>query len=226
MTTAEYSWLSGSTFKVSGFGAAVPIPGEVIELQFDLALTDGDGDMVHLPDALKVVLSPEDHAVHLGTDGGDLMDYSSHVDPVTLVGMEGNDTLVGTGGNDILIGGQGDDIMTGGMNGDTFKYLQGDLGHGVDHITDFKVGGGDILDLSDLFENAPDRTNLDDYVKIDITGAGASTTIDLSVDHDGLGADAAVKIASITLDGFASTGSTTADDVLTAMHDQIKTEMP
>ena len=144
-----------------------------------------------------------------------------------LTGSGEHDVLQGGSGDDILIGGFGDDIMTGGLGSDTFKYLADDLGSGVDTIADFKIGsGGDILDLTDLFDTAPDRNNLDDYLKIDINATGSSTTIDLSVDVDGAGAEAPVKLSTITLDGFASDGTTNATDVLDAMESQIKTEMP
>ena len=225
LSSVDYTWAAGDTFKVGGFGAAVSIPGEVIELQFDLALTDGDGDIVALPDALKVVLSPEAHDLYTGNDGDNLMDYSSNVDPVTLVGFDGNDTLVGTHGNDILMGGPGDDTLTGGDSGDTFKFLQGDLGHGVDTITDFEVGGGDVLDLADLFETPPAGL-LSDYVKIDnVSIAGSSTTVDLSVDVDGAGAAAPVHVATVTMTGLDPAADTAAE-ILTAIESQIKTEMP
>jgi hypothetical protein len=224
LTTVDYAWHAGDTFKIGGFGAAISEPGQVIELQFDLALTDGDGDFVHIPDAIKVVLSPEDHAIHMGSDGDDLMDFSTSVNAVTIVGLDGDDVLIGSAGNDILVGGQGDDIMTGGAGVDTFKYLMGDLGNGVDTITDFEVNA-DYLDLSGLF-GGPLAGPLSDYVKIDNVNIGAgSTTVDLSVDVDGTGSEAPVKLATITITGL-SPDADTGSEILSAMESQIKTEMP
>ena len=220
LTTVDYTWQTGDTFKIGGFGAAVAEPGEVIELTFDLALTDGDGDTVALPDALKVVLSPEDHDVHMGTDGVDLMDYSASPNAVTLVGLDGDDTLVGSDYNDILMGGPGNDTLTGGDSGDTFKFLQGDLGNGVDTITDFEVGI-DTLDLADLFDTPPAGL-LSDYVHISDPVGG---TVDISVDVDGAGGEAPVQIATVTMIGLDPT-DTTGADVLDAIQSQIKTEMP
>lgn len=62
-----------------------------------------------------------------------------------LDGMAGSDTIDGGAGNDIIIGGAGADVLTGGSGVDTFRF---GLGSGKDTITDFGVGGRDILDIS------------------------------------------------------------------------------
>ncbi len=62
------------------------------------------------------------------------------------------DTLEGGYGEDILDGGIGNDILIGGEDHDTFVFLQGT---GQDTVNDF-VQGEDVLDVSDIFDNAAD----------------------------------------------------------------------
>jgi hypothetical protein len=170
-----------------------------------------------------------------GRDGGNDTIYGG-LGNDTIYGQEGddyihggvgNDMLHGGSGDDVLVGGPGADIMTGGDGADTFTYLDGDADGSVDTITDFHIGvGGDILDLSDLFDTPPVGP-LGDYVHIDNVNVGAgSTTVDISVDVDGTGTDAApVHIATVTMTGIDASVDTAAE-VLTAMESQIKTEMP
>lgn len=51
------------------------------------------------------------------------------------------------GGDDELDGGAGDDILIGGAGADTFKAGEGD-----DHIVDYNLTDGDLVDISDVFE--------------------------------------------------------------------------
>ncbi len=69
-----------------------------------------------------------------GNEGSNLID-----------GRGGDDTICGGAGNDIIIGGAGEDQLTGGAGADVFRFGQGS-GHDV--VTDFGVGGRDVLDLS------------------------------------------------------------------------------
>ncbi len=62
-----------------------------------------------------------------------------------LYGNEGNDLLTGDNGADRLFGGAGINTLTGGAGKDTFILA---AGVGVDNITDFSVGSGDLLSLS------------------------------------------------------------------------------
>jgi Ca2+-binding RTX toxin-like protein len=59
----------------------------------------------------------------------------------------GNDTIVASLGNDLITGGLGADTMTGGGGVDTFAFGSDGsiIGASMDVITDFNVGGADIL---------------------------------------------------------------------------------
>ena len=59
------------------------------------------------------------------------------VEPLDLVGTDGNDSLFGAPGNDTLRGGLGDDFLVGAAGSDTYHFAPGD---GVDTIQD---GGGE-----------------------------------------------------------------------------------
>jgi hypothetical protein len=215
-------------FKVGGLTYESLGDAQDVTLNFDYTGADADGDK--FSGSFDVTISSGDGIsstgqIYAGTDGDDNLIGGAGSD--NLFGYDGDDILSGGDQNDFLIGGPGSDIMTGGAGSDTFKYLSGDLGNGVDTITDFSISDGDVLDLAALFGPGPLTGNLGDYLKIDNIKSGSSTTIDLSIDVDGTADGAApVKLATITLDGFASTGDTTAADILSAMESQIKTEMP
>ena len=188
-TTVEYHWYSGDTFKIGEFGASVPTPGEVMELNFDLAVTDGDGDTATVTDGINVVLSPEGHIIQTDSlAGGHTLTVADGMSG-TLVGNDGDDILIGNSGNDILVGGQGHDTLTGGAGIDVFKWNTGDDAGGVagspivDHITDFAAGpGGDVLDLSDLLQGETAAT-LDQYMSV--TSNGVDTTLHISTTAGG-----------------------------------------
>src|SRR5207247_518551 len=75
-----------------------------------------------------------------------------------LTGGAGNDALVGGTQNDTLTGGGGADVMVGGANNDTFVFAAiSDSAPGAgnyDTITDFKLSGSDMIDLSAIDANA------------------------------------------------------------------------
>jgi VCBS repeat-containing protein len=190
LTSIDYQWAGGQEFKIGGFGAGVPTPGEVINMDFDLQLADADGDTVLIQDGIQIQISPEDHEVYMGTDDNDVMDGATLSDSaaqaVTLVGGAGDDTLTGGDANDILIGGAGNDILTGGDGVDVFDFNQGDEGTvmtpAVDTITDFT--SEDILDLADmLVGETDDAATLEGYLSFNF--AGGDTTVNVSITNGG-----------------------------------------
>ena len=133
----------------------------------------------------------------------------------TILGQEGKDTISGGAGNDILVGGTNDDIMTGGLGADTFLYLKGNLASTTlgDTISDFNVAEGDKLNLDDLLTGVTTTTaNLINggYLRFDsvvVDNVNNTTTVKLSVDLDG-GAGTAAPLATITMNGIATTDHT------------------
>ncbi|RQM60130.1 type I secretion C-terminal target domain-containing protein [Aeromonas enteropelogenes] len=157
---------------------------EDLSLNFNLAVTDMDGDQSALADPLTVTMLDPTEVVSAAADGADADNG------VVLVGNGEADTLIGGLGNDILIGEKDGDSLTGGGGSDTFKWVNGDADGSTDNITDFTLGatasGGDVLDLSDLLVGVPTggtnedlATVLDNYLQFD---AAANK---LTIDTDG-----------------------------------------
>ncbi len=100
-----------------------------------------------------------------------------------IYGLGGADTLNGGSGNDLLSGGTGSDTLTGGAGSDQFIWEPADLDGSIDHITDFTVADGDVLDISGLLIGFDASTsNLSDFVQL--SGSGPVT---LAIDRDGAG---------------------------------------
>jgi len=139
----------------------------------------------------------------IGGDGADTLHGGKGAD--TLYGGAGDDTLHGDQDNDMLYGGSGDDSLQGGSGDDTLyggsgaDTLSGNGGADIfilgapldgqaDTVTDFNVGQGDVLDLSQVIEDAGmggvaiDAGNLGDYIQF--TEAGGDTTLSVSVGGD------------------------------------------
>ena len=68
-----------------------------------------------------------------------------------LTGDKAANAIDGGDGSDHIRGGKGADVLTGGAGDDTFVWARSDVGHGVDHVTDFG-NGHDVLDLSAVFK--------------------------------------------------------------------------
>ncbi|MFM5843500.1 type I secretion C-terminal target domain-containing protein, partial [Aeromonas sanarellii] len=157
---------------------------EDLSLNFNLAVTDMDGDQSALADPLTVTMLDPTETVSAAADGTDANDG------VVLVGNGEADILIGGLGNDILIGEKDSDSLTGDSGSDTFKWVNGDADGSTDSITDFTLGttanGGDVLDLSDLLVDVPNSnsntdlaTALEDYLQFD---SSANT---LTIDTNG-----------------------------------------
>lgn len=105
----------------------------------------------------------------IGTEGEDNLAApadASEEDSLIISGLAGNDTLTGGPGPDLLDGGTGDDVATGGGSGD--EILGGD---GNDSLSG--EAGDDYLDGGDG-DDTLDGGDGDDYID---TGAGANVVM-------------------------------------------------
>ena len=127
--------------------------GDVLYATVAADLIDGQGggaDTVSYSRSTAYVvvdLSNNDNNAN-GFANGDIL---SNIE--NLRGSSYDDRLTGDGGENILEGGDGDDTLIGGAGNDTLRGNAGDdtfvfaAGHGVDAITDFRIGNNKI-DLS------------------------------------------------------------------------------
>lgn len=174
-------------------------------MNFDIQLTDGDGDAVTSnltinlePSSLSgndVITGTINNDTLYGGAGSDSLDGKEGND--LLFGGSGVDTLHGGTGDDTLIGGLGSDILVGGDGADKFVWKSGDADRSTDHITDFTIGQ-DKLDLADVLNNSAGES-LDNYLHFSKDGDNAvlqvfshgdgnpSTTPDVTIIMDGLG---------------------------------------
>ncbi|MCX2522624.1 VCBS domain-containing protein, partial [Larsenimonas rhizosphaerae] len=144
-----------------------------------------------------------------------------------LNGGAGDDLLFGQGGDDLLIGGSGNDILTGGTGADIFAWMQGDDGTSdapaEDHITDFSLTEGDVIDLSDMLDiDSADADLLAQYLHV-TSGDDGSSTIEVS--PQGASGGATQKIVVDNTD-LTSLGGSDAE-ILRQMVDggNLKTQM-
>lgn len=115
------------------------------------------------------------------------------------------DNLTGTAGNDFLAGQKGDDTLTGGAGSDTFAWLQGDTG--TDVVTDFKVGEGDMVNLSGILSGrnlGPNNTasELSNFLQLSVSG----NDVTLRIDPTGLKSFAATTTQIIVFTNGALNG--------------------
>ena len=151
MTNVTSEGAANDTFDLGGFEVTSVGAGEPIDMEFDLIVSDEDGDTAD--GTLLVTTNP---------DGGSV-----------LVGTGADETLIGGSGDDTLTGGGGSDNLTGGAGADTFVYAAGAGGGTVDLadvITDFE----DNIDSIDLVSFG--LTGLGDG-RLSITDDGFDTTI-------------------------------------------------
>ncbi|KQZ31654.1 hypothetical protein ASD50_15475 [Mesorhizobium sp. Root552] len=119
-----------------------------------------------------------------------------------IFGQEGNDKLYGDDGNDFLAGGSGQNTLTGGSGADTFVIDHSAIAEGpamADIITDYKIGEGDVVDLSELLGGNVTADNIGDFVRTVEGGNGAADQ--LQVNQSGSGNDADfVTVAHLNTD--------------------------
>ena len=124
--------------------------------------------------------------------------YTGSGSSETIMGLGGDDLIYGMDGDDVLYGGSGIDFLFGGNGADTFVF---DNISDVDHVQDFDINEGDVLDISSLLSGYdPVSDAIADFVMV--TSDGTDTAV--YVDGDG-GADSFVQIA--TLHGVTDLGS-------------------
>jgi Ca2+-binding RTX toxin-like protein len=147
-----------------------------------------------------------------GGNGNDIMDGGASNDRLTggngndqLIGGAGIDTMNGGADNDFMFGGAGADRLTGGTGDDVFHYAR--RTEGVDNISDF--GSGDSFSFVGLGFGVDPGTNLNDGSTFISGLTPVANTFDATVlyntntgglwfDMDGMGAGAAVQIATLT----------------------------
>ena len=188
-----------AAFKLGSFSYGIDAFGEPIELEYQIQGIDGDGDTtdgaIHatiFPNGgVQVGTTGEPDADTLIGDGGqdDLSGLagddilSGGRDNDSLDGGEGNDMLDGGSGDDTLIGGSGADTLIGGSGADTFKVADGD-----DTIKDYNFADGDVVDMSDVFEDGVDSlevgTSIDGDVTISILDGNSDPKGSVTVEGD------------------------------------------
>ncbi|TPK41514.1 type I secretion C-terminal target domain-containing protein [Mesorhizobium sp. B2-5-4] len=153
--------LDGEAFDIGAFAFVSTVTNvPSVELNFNLALTDADGDTSTSPlvvDLLSSGSATTDHSSSgslvnetagagvdniIGSNFGDSLTGNGSAN--VLAGLDGNDTLNGAGGNDLLIGGSGNDILNGSDGNDTLvggagaDTMTGGIGNDI-----FVIGAGD-----------------------------------------------------------------------------------
>jgi Ca2+-binding RTX toxin-like protein len=163
----------------------------------------------------------DDHLI--GGDGDDALDGGNGHD--NLTGGNGNDQLVAGAGEDELLGGAGDDVLNGGLDNDTLdggagndileggggndtlkggagidQFVLGNLGDGIDTITDFKVTGSaqdQIVLGTSLFQGFAGDDAFDLIGSGFLRALSGSGTTQIQIDADG-GGDSFQTVAILT----------------------------
>ncbi|WP_372876473.1 beta strand repeat-containing protein, partial [Pseudomonas sp.] len=190
---SPYASLLSSPTAVSGTDKIYLVTSSALPTGFaptlSLEITDGAS-------VAKTIIGGSANSTFVGGTGNDYISGGAGQD--SLNGGAGNDTLDGGTGNDILIGGAGDDILLGGTGADSFVWRAGDTGN--DKITDFNVGEGDRIDLSDLLQGENDG-NILNFLRVDTAtstleisttgqfGAGGSTDVTIHLENGGANVD-------------------------------------
>ena len=144
---------------------------------------------------------------------------TSTISPLFTNGNDYSEALTGTTGSDRISGYKGQDTLSGGGDGDDYYYFN-ETSDGVDIITDFDIGGGDILVFSDIIDNETNYTDTgsdpiaEGYVKL-THYSGVGTMV--QVDFDGSAGSNTLLKDVVFIDDTANTTSTsnlTASDFL------------
>lgn len=123
---------------------------------------------------------PTGSTIIQGTAGNDVIDASSHTEPVCILGNDGDDTITGGSNNDFIAGGRGNDTINGGPGADR---IHGEFGNDIIHGGD----GNDYIigeqGADQIFGDAGDDY-LDGYYDSDIVFGGAGNDTIFGRDGD------------------------------------------
>ena len=189
---------------LDGVGDDVIVGGEGDDLIFgDVLFTDGLADLHGLGTAdaagweVFERLESGESSIDAGWTREDTVDYilahtqelaGESVDPQGdgrvggndhLYGGAGDDMIFGQEGNDIIVGGEGADVLHGGSGADTFVF--DNVGHGVDTVSDFNAGEGDVINLSSVLSGFdPLADDITDFVMATTNGGDTTLYVDVA----------------------------------------------
>ncbi|WP_460997383.1 Ig-like domain-containing protein [Simiduia litorea] len=160
---------AGNDLLDGGIGADILLGGAGDDQLFGGA----DNDRLYGGDGNDKLYGGSGDDLLVGEAGDDLLNGGTGND--ILYGGLDQDTLIGGEGDDILFGGRGDDTLTGGNGSDRFMWVAGNAG--TDTVTDFNVGEGDVLDLSDLLIGE-ESGDLLDYLQFSVVDGNTYISVD------------------------------------------------
>ncbi|NJO36568.1 MAG: calcium-binding protein [Rhizobiales bacterium] len=201
---------SGGRLVLEGTGSIADYQDALRGLQFGFGTGDSERQISfrvideagNASNTELVTISPSDFSAEIGTDVDDTLAGADGVDSAiagrggddSLLGGDrddvidgglGDDAIFGGAGDDLLIGGPGADIINGGDGADEHRYFS--IIERGDRIEGFNAEEGDVLNLSDLLGNDDGSGNIQDFIRFERIG----TDLEVSVDVDGSGSDAA-----------------------------------
>jgi len=180
--SVEYHHVDGSTFKLGDFGALFPSTAGAASFDFDLVLTDADGDTVDIPGGIVINLDadPNPPAMNLTAPAVQEEPAAALAEPVVTEDEEAVEPAVqmATDETDALIATSGDDV---------FAWELADLGTvgapGTDTIQFFGSEGNDVLDLSDLLTDVKNNGtadgigDLEEFLNVSLDGTDTVVSI-------------------------------------------------
>ncbi|MGM0914586.1 MAG: retention module-containing protein [Pseudomonadota bacterium] len=181
------------SLKIDGLSAGYAVVEYPDDYQLDFALTgtDADGDE-----------AVSDFTVLVNT---------SDTDSYVITGTGESDMLYGSEGDDTLVGGAGDDSLSGDAGADTFIWNLGDEGDAespsLDTVTDFSIGEGDMLDISDMLSGIPDGADLSTFIQAAPSDSGTMLYISTEgslADGDLSGADQMILLSNVEMGDLSS----------------------
>ncbi|WP_282042087.1 retention module-containing protein [Halomonas alimentaria] len=181
------------SLKIEGLSAEYAILEYPDDYQLDFALTGTDADGDEAVSDFSVLVNTTDS------------------DSYVITGTVESDTLYGTEGDDTLAGGAGDDTLSGDAGADTFDWNLSDEGDAespsLDTVTDFSVGEGDMLDISDMLSGMPDGADLSSFIQAAPSDSGTMLYISTEgslADGDLSGADQMILLSNVEMGDLSS----------------------